>query len=74
MAVYDISFHVICTGSDGLLHRGYGVGTDGVSEGENYPQWHDGIAQHNENVWDAFISQLESLVKDAGGSWSDNRP
>jgi len=50
------------------------VGTDGVSEGENYPQWHDGIAQHNENVWDAFISQLESLVKDAGGSWSDNRP
>ena len=74
MTVDEESFHVIYTKSDGLPHRDCVVDADGVSEGENYPHtWHDGIAQHNENVWDEFIAQLKTLVTDAGGAWLDMR-
>ena len=46
---------------------------DGTVEGKNYPQWHHGIAQHNEDAWDELIAQLKALVTDAGGAWLDMR-
>ncbi|KAI4941923.1 hypothetical protein J4E91_010473 [Alternaria rosae] len=73
VTVDDVSFHVIYTESDDLPHRDYEVGADGVSEGRNYPQWHDGIAKHNESVLEEFLDQLKALVMNAAGSWTDNR-